>query len=70
MWTFIALNGPLSKFGDYLGIITLYTIFLTTIYFLVTRHDDSVIKNFVKEDGLIDLWLKVRKKKLKEELEK
>ena len=64
IWTIFWLNERPSTldFEDYLIIVLPYFIVLPTLFYLFTIE--------TSKDNLLSLWLKVRKKKLKDELEK
>ena len=54
---------PLNSFDDYLITIFPITNFLTICYLITNKSID-------KEDGLFSMWLKLKKKNIKDELEK
>ena len=64
IWTIFWINERPSTldFEDYLIIVLPYFIVLPTLFYLFTIE--------TSKDNLLSLWLKVRKKKLKDELEK
>ena len=64
IWTIFWINERPSTldFEDYLIIVLPYFIVLPTLFYLFTIENSK--------DNLLSLWLKVRKKKLKDELEK
>ena len=55
-------------FQDSLIVIFPYFLFLPTLYYLFTTTEN--LKEGTPKENLFSLWLKVRKKKLKDELEK
>ena len=64
IWTIFWINERPSRldFEDYLIIVLPYFVVLPTLFYLFTIENSK--------DNLLSLWLKVRKKKLKDELEK
>ena len=64
IWTIFWINERPSTldFEDYLIIFLPYFTVLPTLFYLFTIENSK--------DNLLSLWLKVRKKKLKDELEK
>ena len=64
IWTIFWINERPSTldFEDYLIIVLPYFTVLPTLFYLFTIENSK--------DNLLSLWLKVRKKKLKDELEK
>ena len=59
---FVGLGPSKYELEDYLIVLSIYIPPLVTLYYLYTHPQEG--------ENLISLWIKVREKKLKEELEK
>jgi hypothetical protein len=64
VWTYMLIfeiGENINELEDYLIVLAQYTLPIVTLYYLYLSESEG--------ESLLSLWLKVRKKKLKDELE-